>query len=39
MAEAISDEATREILERCTALERESSVVVKDLLEDALATT
>lgn len=32
MAESISDEATREVLARCTALERESSVVVKQLL-------
>lgn len=39
MAEVITDEATRAVLERCTALERESSVVVKELLDGALAST
>jgi hypothetical protein len=32
MAEQLDDPATIAVLERCTALERESSVVVKDLL-------
>jgi hypothetical protein len=32
MAEAIDDPATREVLARCTALEEESSQVVKELL-------
>lgn len=38
MAQVITDTATCEILERCTALERESSAVVKELLDGALAT-
>ncbi len=38
MADAITDDAAREVLERCTALERESSVVVKELLDGALAS-
>ncbi|BAN04434.1 hypothetical protein [Ilumatobacter coccineus] len=36
MAEAVTDDATRSTLERCTALERESSVVVKQLLDGVL---
>ena len=32
MAEAIDDPATCEVLARCTALEQESSQVVKELL-------
>jgi hypothetical protein len=32
MAEQIDDPAVIAVLDRCTALERESSVVVKDLL-------
>ncbi|MFN3256628.1 MAG: hypothetical protein ACE37B_13130 [Ilumatobacter sp.] len=33
MAGVVDDPATRKILDRCTSLERESSVVVKDLLD------
>lgn len=36
MAEAIDDPATREVLARCTALEEESSHVVKELLAASL---